>query len=123
MEAIVYLLGTALIVYCIYSNLYTRQSVAAPQKMYRTYQLKYLAVFPAVVSVLRLISAPALTCPWPLWIIGIAAAIEAIVAFLKPKHIYSRTFEWFFENGSNRTYQFFSIIGIIFGTLIMTMVK
>ena len=123
MDTIAYLLGIALIVYCTYANLYTSHAVSALKKMYRTYQLKYLAALPAVVAVLCLISAPALTCPWPFWIIGIAAAAEAVVAFLDPQKIYSRMLEWFFENVSDQAYRFFGILGIIFGTLILTMVK
>ena len=123
MDTIVYLLGIALIAYCTYSNLYTRHAVTALQKMFQTYQLKYLAAFPAVIAVLCLISAPALTCPWPFWIIGIAAAIEAIVAYLDPQKIYSRMLDWFYANVSDQAYRFFSILGIIFGTLILTLVK
>ena len=123
MDTIAYLLGFALIVYCTYANLYTRQAVTAIQKMYQAFQLKYLAAFPAVVAALCLISAPALACPWLFWIIGVAAAIEAVVAFLNPWQIYSRMLDWFFENVSDQAYRFFSILGIILGTLMLTMVK
>ena len=123
MKVIVYLLGFTCIAYCTYFNLYTRHAVNALKSTFQTYRLKYLAAIPAVVAVLFLISAPATKCPWPFWIIGILAAIEAIVAFFNPQKIYSRMLDWLFENVSDQAYKFFAIIGIIFGTLILTLVK
>lgn len=123
MKVVIYLLGFTCIAYCTYFNLYTRQAVNALKSMFQTYQLKYLAAIPAMVAVLFLISAPAAKCPWPFWIIGILAAIEAIVAFINPQKIYSRMLDWLFENVSDQAYKFFAIIGIIFGTLILTLIE
>ena len=121
MRVVIYLLGFACIAYCTYFNLYTRQAVNALKRMFQSYQLKYLAAIPAVVAVLFLISAPAAKCPWPFWIVGILAAIEAAVAFINPQKIYSRMLDWLFENVSDQAYKFFAIIGIILGTLILTL--
>ena len=123
MKVVIYLLGFACIAYCTYFNLYTRQAVNALKNMFQSYQLKYLAAIPAVLAVLFLISAPAAKCPLPFWIIGILAAVEAIIAFINPQKIYSRMLDWLFENVSDQAYKFFAIIGIIFGTLILTLVK
>jgi hypothetical protein len=123
MKVVIYLIGFTCILYCTYFNLHTRQAVNALKSMFKTYQLKYLAVIPAVVAVLFLISAPAAKCQWPFWIIGILAAIEAIAAFINPQEIYSKMLDWLFENVSDQAYKFFAIIGIIFGTLILTLVK
>jgi len=123
MKVVIYLLGFACIAYFTYFNLYTRQAAHALKNMFQSYQLKYLAAIPAVVSVLFLIAAPAAECPWPFLIVGILAAIEAIVAFFNPQKIYSRMLDWLIENLSDRAYKFFGIIGIIFGTLILTLVK
>ena len=51
------------------------------------------------------------------------AVIEAIVAFINPQKIYSRMLDWLFENVSDQAYKVFAIIGIIFGTLILTLAK
>lgn len=123
MKVIVYLLGFGLIAYCTYFNLYTRQAVKALKGMFANYQLKYLSAIPAVFAVLFLISTPAVKCPWPFWIIGILAAGEAIIAFFNPQKIYSRMLDWVFENVSYQAYRLVGIIGIIFGTLILTLVK
>lgn len=123
MEVVIYLLGFTCIAYCTYFNLYTRQAVKALKSMSQNYQLKYLAAIPAIVAVLFLISAPASKCPWPFWIVGILALIEAGLAYINPQNIYSRMLDWLFENVSDRAYQIFAIIGIIFGTLILTLAK
>ena len=123
MKVVIYLLGLSCIAYCTYFNLYTRQAADSLKKMFQSYQLRYLAAMPAVVAVLFLISAPAAKCPWPFWIVGILAAIEAVVAFINPQKIYSRMLDWLFENTSDQAYRLFAIIGVIFGTLIMTLAK
>jgi hypothetical protein len=123
MKVIIYLLGFTCIAYCTYFNLYSRQAVNALKKMFQTYHLKYLAAIPAVVAVLFLISIPAAKCPWPFWIVGILAAGEALVAFINPQKIYSRMLDWLFENVSDQAYRLFAIIGIVFGTLLLTLVK
>jgi hypothetical protein len=121
MDVIIYLLGFASIAYCTYFNLYTSQAVNTLKTMYQTYHLKYLAAIPAVLAILFLISAPAARCPWPFWIIGILAAVEAIFAFINPQKIYSRMVDWLFENISDQAYKFLAIIGVILGTLIITL--
>lgn len=123
MKVIVYLLGFGLIAYCTYFNLYTRHAVNSLKGMFQNYRLKYLSAIPAAVAVLFLISTPAVKCPWPFWIIGILAAIEAIVAFLNPQEIYSKMIEWLFKNVSDQAYRLLSVFGIILGTLILTLVK
>jgi hypothetical protein len=123
MKVIIYLLGITCIFYCAYFNLYTRQAVNALRKMFQTYQLKYLAAIPAVIAVLFLVSAPATRCPWPFWIIGVLAAIEAIVAFTNPQKIYSRMIDWLLADVSDQVYKIFAILGIILGTLILTLAK
>jgi uncharacterized membrane protein HdeD (DUF308 family) len=123
MKVVIYLLGITCIAYCTYFNLYTRQAANALKSMFQTYRLQYLAAIPGVFAVLFLISAPAAKCPWPFWIIGILAAVEAIVAYANPQKIYSRMLDWLFENVSDQAYKFLAIIGIIFGTLILTLAK
>jgi hypothetical protein len=123
MKVVIYLLGLGLVGYCTYFNLYTRQSVDSLKSMYQSYPLRYLAAIPAVFAVLFLISAPASKCPWPFWIVGVLAAIEAVVAFLNPRNIYRRMLDWFFEKVSDQAYKIFAIIGIIFGTLLLTLPK
>jgi hypothetical protein len=123
MKVVIYLLGIGLIGYCTYFNLYTRQAVDSLKSMFKSYPLQYLAAIPAVFAVLFLISAPASKCPWPFWIVGILAAIEAVVAFLNPQKIYSRMLDWLFANLSDQGYKVSAILGIIFGTLLLTLPK
>jgi hypothetical protein len=121
MKAVIYLLGLGLIAYCTYFNLYTRQAASSLERLFQTYQLKYLAAIPALFAILFILSATAAQCPWPFWIVGILAAIEAVIAYTNPKEIYSKTLDWLFENVTDQAYKIVSLIGIIFGTLILTL--
>ena len=123
MKIVIYLLGFACIAYCTYFNLYTRHAADALKRLYQTYQLRYLAMIPAVVAVLFFVSAPAAECPWPFWIVGMLSAIEAVVAFINPQNIYSRMLDWLFANTSDQAYKALAILGIIFGTLLITLAK
>ena len=121
MKVIIYLLSIACIACSAYFNLYPRQAVSGMKRMFQTYRLQYLAAIPAVVAVLFLISAPAARCPWPFWIVGILAAAEALVAFINPQKIYTRMLDWSFEKPSDQAYKLLGILGVIFGTLLLTL--
>lgn len=120
MKVIVYLLGFLHIAACTCLILYTKESVDWFKNLFQNYQLKYLSVIPAVFGLLFLISASVTAFPWVFRIIGLLAIVEAVVAFTNPQKIYSRMLDWYFENVSDQTNRLFGIIGIIFGTVILT---
>jgi uncharacterized protein YjeT (DUF2065 family) len=120
MKVIVYLLGFGHIALCTYLILYTRESLDILKDMFQTFQLKYLSAIPAVYAILFLISASATAHPWVFRIIGLLAAVEAVVAFINPKKIYSQMLDWYFDNISDQANRLFGIIGIIFGIVILT---
>ena len=120
MKMIVYLLGFGHIAICSCLILYTRGTVAAIEGGFRTYPLRYLSAIPAVFGLLFFVSASSTTHPWVFRIIALLAFCEAAVAFADPKKIYSRMVDWYLENVSDQTNRLFGIIGIIFGTVILT---
>ena len=120
MKVIVYLLGFGHIAICSCLILYTRGSVAALKGWFRTYPLRYLSTIPAVFGFLFLVSASSTTHPWIFRIIALLAFCEAAVAFANPKKICSRMVDWYVGNVSDQTNRLFGIIGIIFGTVILT---
>jgi ABC-type multidrug transport system fused ATPase/permease subunit len=123
MEILVYLLGFGIIAYCTYFNLYTRQAVDAMKSLFKNYPLKYIAALAAVVAVLFIVAAAGARCPYPFWIIGVLAAAEAVLALTNPQGIYTRLVDWYFDNVSEQAHRFFAILGIILGTLLMTLAK
>ena len=123
MKAIVYLLGFGHIAIFTYLILNTRKTVDALDGLFHTYPLKYLSAIPAVYGLLLLISASTTTHPWVLRVIGVLAVCEAIVAFANPQKVYSRMLDWYFGNVSDQTQRLFGIIGIVFGTVILTWLK
>lgn len=123
MKVIVYLLGFGCIACCSCLILFTRETVNGFKGMFQTYQLRYLSAIPALFAVLFLVSAPAVKYPWIFWIIGVLSVIEALVAFFNPQKIYSRMLDWYFGNASDQTHRLFGIIGVIFGTVILTWIQ
>jgi uncharacterized protein YjeT (DUF2065 family) len=120
MKVIVYLLGFGHIVLCTFLILYTRESIDTLKGIFRNYKLKYLSTIPAVYALLFLISASTTTHPWVFRIVGLLAICEAVVAFTNPQKIYTRMLDWYFGNVSDQTNRLFGMIGIVFGTVILT---
>ncbi|MFO7714376.1 hypothetical protein [Desulfosarcina sp.] len=123
MKVIAYLLGFGHIVFGTYLILYTKESVSVLKGLFNTYQLKYLAAIPAVYALLFLVSASATTHPWVLRIVGILAVVEAVVAFTNPKKIYGQVLDWYFDSLSDQANRLFGIIGVVFGTAILTWIQ
>jgi len=123
MKVIVYLLGFGYIVIGSYLILYTRETVDVLKGLSQKYQPRYLSAIPAVFGLLFLISASATSYPWVFRIIGLLGVCKAIVAFTNPQKVYSRMLDWYFGNISDQTQRLFGIIGIIFGTVILTWIK
>lgn len=123
MKVIIYLLGFGHIAISTFLILYTRETVAAIQGLFQTYQLRYLSAIPTVFGLLFLISASATTYPWVFRIVGLLAICKAVVAFTNPQKLYSRMLDGYFGNISDQTQRFFGIIGIVFGTVILTWIK
>lgn len=123
MKVIVYLLGFGTIALYSCLILYTRQSVEALKGLFQNFQLKHISAIPAAVGFLFLISASATTYPWVLRILGLLALGEAVLAFTNPDKIYSRMLDWYFEKVSDQAQRLFGIIGIIFGTVILSWIK
>ena len=122
MKVIVYLLGFTYIALCSFLILYTRESVLMFKKMFESYETRYLSIIPAVVGLLFLVSASATIYPWVFRIIAVIALAEAVLAIVNPKKIYSRMLDWYFDDISDRTHRLFGIIGLVFGTVILTWV-
>ena len=123
MKAIVYLLGFGHIAVCTHLILYTRESLDTLKGMFNTYQLKYLSAIPAVYGILFLISASATIHPWVFRVVGLLAAVEAVVAFTNPQKIYSQMLDWYFDKVSEQANRLFGIIGVVFGTVILTWIR
>lgn len=123
MKVIVYLLGIGIIALSSFLILYTRENIDILKRLIGAYPLKYLAVLPVVVGVFLMVAAQATFYPWIFRVIGLLAFCEAALAFTNPQQIYSRMLDWYLEKLSIRTHQLLGIIGVIFGTCILTWAK
>lgn len=123
MKMIVYLLGLTCIASSTFLILYTRETVNAFKSLFQKYPLKYLSAIPAVFALLFMIASSATIYPWVLRIIGLLAACEAVLALTNPHSVYSKMLDWYFGDVSDGTQRLFGIIGIIFGTVLLTWVR
>lgn len=123
MRIIAYLVGFGLMGYSTYVNLYPQSAAAGLKRLYRDVPLRYVAILPAAVAVLFILAAPAATCPWLLWLFGVLSAVEAVLALTNPNDVYRQMVNWFFAHTGDGAYRVFGILGVIFGTLILTMIK
>jgi len=87
-----------------------------------SYQLKYLSIIPAVFGFFYLISASGIVYPWVFRILGLLAFAEAVFFLTNPNNIYQKLLDWYF-NISDQAQRLFGIMGIIFGTVILTWIK
>jgi uncharacterized protein YjeT (DUF2065 family) len=123
MIVIAYILGFGCIAMSSCLILYTRPTVDAVKTVFRKYPLQYLSAIPAFFGIMFLIAAAATTYPWVLRVFGLLALLEAVTAFTDPKKIYSRMLDWYFEKISDQMQRLFGIIGVIFGTVILSWIK
>jgi len=100
--------------------LYTSVHRNAMKSMTRGADRKIIALLPAVIGVLLLISASVSHHAWFLRVIGILAVIKGGIIFLNPKNLYDDLTKWYLESVSDQTYRFFGIIAIILGTVILS---
>jgi uncharacterized protein YjeT (DUF2065 family) len=120
MRVIAYLLGFGIIAFSSFLILYTRATTDALNGMAQKYPIRYLAVPPAVVGILFLIAAPATVYPWLFRIVGLLAIVKALLAYINPNNIARRALEWYFVKTSDQAQRLYGIVGVIFGTAILS---
>jgi hypothetical protein len=120
---IAYFIGFWYIIISSILILYTKETVEFFKKIIQSYQLKYLSIFPAIFGILFLLAAPALAYPWLFIIFALLGFIKAAFCIADPMNLYDRFLAWYLEQASNQTQRLFGIIGIIFGTAIITWIK
>lgn len=123
MTIIAYLLGFGYIAISACMILYTQATLDTLKGLTRKYPLKYLSAVSAAVGILFFICASATTYPWVLRIVGLVAIGEAVLAYLNPQDLYTRMLAWYFEKVSEQGHRLFGIIGIIFGTVLLSWIE
>lgn len=103
--------------------LYTRETISTFKRFIDRCELRYLAAIPAIVGLLFLASANATIYPWVFRIIAVIAFAKAVLALANPNDIYNKMAKWYMDSLSDRTNRLLGIIGVIFGTVILTWIK
>ncbi len=123
MKVIAYLLGFGYIAICSCLILYTTATVDTLKGLTRKYPLNYLSAVAAVIGLLFFLCASVTTYPWVLRLVGLVAFGEAVLAYTNPQELYTRILDWYFDQVSEQTHRLFGIIGIIFGTVLLSWIE
>ena len=99
---------------------YTNETKKFVRRMFNDIDQKILSALPFILGILFIFSASATRIPWLIRLIGLMAVIEGVVFFLIPKDLYDKFIDWYLNLLSNQTYRLSGILGIIFGTAVLS---
>ncbi len=102
------------------SILYTNETRKFVKNIFNNIDQKILSALPFILGILFIFSASATRIPWLIRLIGLIAVIEGVVFFLIPKDLYDKFIDWYLNLLSNQTYRLSGILGIIFGTAVLS---
>ena len=102
------------------SILYTTETRKFVRSFINSIDQKILSALPFIFGFLFILSAPATRIPWLFRAIGLMAVIEGVIFFLIPKDLYDKFMGWYLNYLSDQIYRLSGILGIIFGTAILS---
>ena len=102
------------------SILYTNETKNIVKRIFSNIDRKILSVLPFVLGILFILSASATRIPWLFRVIGLMAVIEGVVFLLITKDMYDKFMDWYLNSLSDQTYRLSGILGIIFGTAVLS---
>jgi len=102
------------------SILYTNETRKFVRSIFNDLDQKILSALPFIFGILFIFSASATRIPWFIRLIGLLAVIEGVIFLLIPKDLYERFMDWYLNLLSNQTYRLSGILGIIFGTAVLS---
>ena len=102
------------------SILYTDETKKFVRSIFIDLDQKILSALPFIFGILFIFSASATRIPWLIRLIGLMGIIEGVVFFLIPKDLYDKFMDWYLNSLSDQTYRLSGILGIIFGTAVLS---
>lgn len=81
---------------------------------------RIVAIPPAVVGILLIISFTASQNRWFVILLGVIAVLKGVFVFVNPKGYYDQCAGWYVNTASDQTYRLFGIIAILLGTTLMS---
>ena len=120
MRWFLYAISLFYIAYGCCSILYTDETQKLVRSLFKDIDQKILSALPFIFGIIFIFSASATQIPWLFRLIGLMAVIEGVVFFLIPKDLYDKFIDWYLNLLSNQTYRLSGILGIIFGTAVLS---
>jgi uncharacterized protein YjeT (DUF2065 family) len=102
------------------SILYTNGTKNIVKSIFSDIDQKILSALPFIFGILFIFSASATRIPWLFRLIGLMAVVEGMVFFFISKDMYDKFMDWYLNSLSDQTYRLSGILGIIFGTAVLS---
>jgi uncharacterized protein YjeT (DUF2065 family) len=100
--------------------LYTNEIQKFVRSIFSNIDQKILSALPFIFGILFILPASATRIPWLFRVIGLMVIIEGVVFFLISKTLYDKFMNWYLNSLSDQTYRLSGILGIIFGTAVLS---
>jgi uncharacterized protein YjeT (DUF2065 family) len=90
------------------------------KNLFKSFNLKILAVIPLVTGLLMVFSATASHYPWFIRLVGLLAVVKGVFIILNPNGMVENINQWYINTASDQTYRLSGIIYIILGTAVFS---
>ena len=120
MNWILYIISILWIVFGSCAILYTTSTRRAFKGVVEGFDLKIIAVLPALTGLLLLVAGSASHYPWFVRLIGLLAIIKGIVIALNPNKMVTAANGWFVRDATDQSYRFIGILFVIIGTALLS---
>ena len=103
-----------------FTILYTDKTRKLVRSIFNDIDQKILSALPFIFGIFFIFSASATRIPWLIRLIGLMGVIEGVIFLLIPKDLYDKFMDWYLNLLSEQTYRLSGILGIIFGTAVLS---
>lgn len=122
MKYMIYLLGFAWIAAGAFAILYTDDYKAFFQGLLTRMNRIWLALIPAVVGLLLLLSASSATHSGVIRLIGILGIAKGVLIYFNPANLFEISKGWM-DNMSAQGYRLVGIIALVLGTVVISWIQ
>jgi uncharacterized protein YjeT (DUF2065 family) len=122
MKYIIYVLGFAWIAAGAFAILYSDMYRAYVQRLMNQTNRTWLAMIPAVMGMLLLLSASSIAHSGFIALIGGLAIVKGLLIYFNPAGLFQTTGDWL-KNLSDQGYRLIGIIALVLGTVVISWIQ
>lgn len=122
MTFVIYLLGFAWIAAGAIAILYTDDYRAYLKQLLTGTHRIWLALVPAIVGLLLVVSASATSHRGVIALIGVVGIVKGILIYVNPRHLFETARTWL-EVLSDQGYRLVGILSLVLGTVVLSWIR